>query len=111
MAGRGGREMGRGSLRSRRADRTSSGRQDRGDRDNAVGTSLGNGSAGRSNVAQRGLGGICGIKRGASAGLLALLQKAMKRDVLYLLIADRPTDEELAAARGIVSDLLAGQKS
>jgi len=31
------------------------------------------------------------------------------QDVLYLLIVDMPSDDELAAAQGIVTELLAGE--
>ncbi|KEQ76381.1 hypothetical protein M436DRAFT_15008, partial [Aureobasidium namibiae CBS 147.97] len=48
---------------------------------------------------QRGLGGLAGGRGGSSAGPLGLLQKVMKKDVLYLLIVDMPSDDELAAAQ------------
>ncbi|KAI5271056.1 hypothetical protein E4T47_05627 [Aureobasidium subglaciale] len=123
MGGRGGRGSGSGSIISTRFDHGSGGRFDRGtsgvprrrsgenDRDNTVGTGLSNGTAGSSRVAQGGLGGILGGSGGANPGPLGLVQKAMKKDVLYLLIVDMPTAEELAAAQTLASELLTGQRS
>jgi len=73
---------------------------------------------------QRGLGGLAGGRGGSSAGPLGLVQKVMKKvccnmarriglaltksqDVLYLLIVDMPSEDELAAVQGITTELLA----
>lgn len=65
-----------------------------------------------------------GVRGGSSAGPLGIVQKVMKKvhrslsqgvefsltttqDVLYLLIVDMPSDEELAAAQGVATELLA----
>ncbi|CAD0094261.1 unnamed protein product [Aureobasidium vineae] len=58
---------------------------------------------------QRGLGAVRGGRGGSSAGPLGMMQKVMKKDVLYLLIVDMPSDTELAAAQGTASELLASQ--
>lgn len=67
-----------------------------------------------------------GGRGGSAAGPLGIVQKVMKKvrrtpahcvdtsltmaqDVLYLLIVDMPSDEELAAAQGVASELLANQ--
>jgi hypothetical protein len=74
---------------------------------------------------QRELGGLRGGRGGGSAGPLGLVQKVMKKvrfteacrsalpltimqDVLYLVIVDMPSDDELAAAQGIATELMAG---
>ncbi|KAI5197063.1 hypothetical protein AUEXF2481DRAFT_91290 [Aureobasidium subglaciale EXF-2481] len=123
MGGRGGQRFGSGSMISTRFDRDFGGRFDRGssrvlrrrfdevDQDDTVGTGLSNGAASSSRVARGGLGGIRGGRGGANSGPLGLVQKVMKKDVLYLLIVDMPTDEELAAAQTISSELLTGQRS
>lgn len=75
---------------------------------------------------QQGLGASRGGRGGSSAGPLGIVQKVMKKvrriltrcvdfsltitqDVLYLLIVDMPSDDELAAAQGVASELLANQ--
>jgi hypothetical protein len=75
---------------------------------------------------QRGLGGMRGGRGESIAGPLGLVQKVMKKvcftmacrsdlpliftqDVLYLVIVDMPSDDELAAAQGIATELMAGQ--
>ncbi|KAI4724330.1 hypothetical protein E4T49_07938 [Aureobasidium sp. EXF-10728] len=58
---------------------------------------------------QRGLGAIRGERGGSSPGPLGMVQKVMKKDVLYLLIVDMPSDDELAAAQKTASELLASQ--
>ncbi|KAK6001229.1 hypothetical protein QM012_002560 [Aureobasidium pullulans] len=58
---------------------------------------------------QRGLQASRGSRGGSSAGPLGIVQKVMKKDVLYLLIVDMPSNDELAAAQGFASELLTGQ--
>jgi hypothetical protein len=75
---------------------------------------------------QRGVGGLRGDRGESSAGPLGFVQKVMKKvcftmacrsdlpltftqDVLYLVIVDMPSDDELAAAQGIATELMAGQ--
>ncbi|KAI4766422.1 hypothetical protein E4T52_00883 [Aureobasidium sp. EXF-3400] len=62
------------------------------------------------NTMQRGLGALRGGRGGSSAGPLGLVQKVMKKDVLYLLIVDMPSDDELAAAQEVATELLAGER-
>lgn len=79
------------------------------------------------NTIQRGLGALRGGRGGSSAGPLGLVQKVMKKvsfnmahwsdlplriakDVLYLLIVDMPSHNELAAAQEIATELLAGER-
>ncbi|KAG9527764.1 hypothetical protein KCU93_g4893, partial [Aureobasidium melanogenum] len=50
-----------------------------------------------------------GGRGGSSAGPLGIVQKVMKKDILYLLIVDMPSEDELAAAQGVASELLANQ--
>ncbi|KAG9693468.1 hypothetical protein KCU95_g6331, partial [Aureobasidium melanogenum] len=58
---------------------------------------------------QQSSGALRGGRSGSSAGPLGLVQKVMKKDVLYLLIVDMPSDDELAAAQGVAFELLANQ--
>ncbi|KAH0351854.1 hypothetical protein KCU81_g2108, partial [Aureobasidium melanogenum] len=117
LGGRGGPLGGRGSLHGARFDRNAiSGRgmSSRGP--------LGRGLGGLFEVAQphtrpsnssrrmqQSSGALRGGRSGSSAGPLGIVQKVMKKDVLYLLIVDMPSDEELAAAQGVASELLANQ--
>ncbi|THX17656.1 hypothetical protein D6D17_02433 [Aureobasidium pullulans] len=64
-----------------------------------------------SKASERGLGGICGGRGGANAGPLGFVQKVMKKDVLYLLVVDMPSDAELAEAHETASELLSIQRS
>jgi hypothetical protein len=76
---------------------------------------------------QRGLEGLRGDRGGGSAGPLGLVQKVMKKvrliptysyalqltktqDVLYLVIVDMPSEDELAAAQGIATELMDGEE-
>jgi hypothetical protein len=80
------------------------------------------------NGIQRSLGALRGGRGGSSAGPLGLVQKVMKKvdpttpypsslpltitqDVLYLLIVDMPSDNELSAAQEIATELLAGERT
>ncbi|KAG9856181.1 hypothetical protein KCU98_g1618, partial [Aureobasidium melanogenum] len=117
LGGRGGALRGRGNLNAARFDRNAiSGR----------GTSsrgpLGRGLGGLFEVAQsqnspsntdrdiqQSLGASRGGRGGSSAGPLRIVQKVMKKDVLYLLIVDMPSEDELAAAQGVASELLGSQ--
>ncbi|KAI4854256.1 hypothetical protein E4T44_00295 [Aureobasidium sp. EXF-8845] len=56
---------------------------------------------------RHGLGGLCSGRGGSSVGPLGLVQQVMKKDVLYLLIVDMPSNDELAAAQGVATELLA----
>jgi hypothetical protein len=90
-------------------------------------TMRGEGQGHTESVMQRGLGGIRGGRGGTSVGPLGLVQKVMKKvcfimvyrsdlpltttqDVLYLVIVDMPSDDELAAAQVIATELMDGEE-
>ncbi|KAH0037859.1 hypothetical protein KCU78_g1597, partial [Aureobasidium melanogenum] len=115
--GRDGTFGGRGNLTAARFDRNAISRQGMSSRG-----SLGRGLGGLFDVARpqnspsntyRGIqhnpGASRGGRGGSNAGPLGMVQKVMKKDVLYLLIVDMPSDDELTAAQGVASELFANQ--
>ncbi|KAI4717444.1 hypothetical protein E4T48_06339 [Aureobasidium sp. EXF-10727] len=119
LSGRGGLGGGRRELSAARFDQTHSGMTGRGMSGRGV---LGREFGGSTQTVQarneppasnggiqRGLGAIRGGRGGSSPGPLGMVQKFMKKDVLYLLIVDMPSDVELAAVQRTASELLASQ--
>ncbi|KAG9962249.1 hypothetical protein KCU61_g4947, partial [Aureobasidium melanogenum] len=118
LGGRDGALKGRGNLNAARFDRNATsgrGTSSRGPLGRALSglfevAQAQNSPSNTDSGIQQSLGSSRGGRGGSSAGPLGIVQKVMKKDVLYLLIVDMPSEDELAAAQGVASELLGSQE-